>query len=170
MEKRLQLVPESVLFKVAEQAVTGVCNYMADGVKRGLHLANIYQKSQLPLKHFREIIRAGHHCLDLNLPMDAALYYQRWPWRAWNLECLPVKSSQILFDAAIGLSTCTGTAFSKKKQRRFLSLALEFSTTCNDPIRQVKLRVLIARTYVRSVRSNEAAKHLELAWEMLSPA
>ena len=167
VEKRLQLVPESVLFKVAEQAVTGVCNYMADDVKRGLHLANIYQKSQLPLKHFREIIRAGHHCLDLNLPMDAALYYQM-ALESMESGVLTREEQSDFIDAAIGLSTCTGTAFSKKKQRRFLSLALEFSTTCNDPIRQVNLRVLIARTYIRSVRSNEAAKHLALAWEMLS--
>lgn len=71
-------------------------------------------------------------------------------------------------DAAIGLSTCRDTALSKAIQRRFLSRALAFCPTVDDPVRRIKLMVLIAKTYIKTAKSDEAARHLEQAWQMLA--
>ena len=67
---------KSCLFEIAEQAVTGVFDYMPDEAARWLNLAHIYHVSKIPLIHFKEVIKAGHHCLGLNLSMDAAQYYR----------------------------------------------------------------------------------------------
>jgi transcriptional regulator with GAF, ATPase, and Fis domain len=71
-------------------------------------------------------------------------------------------------DAAIGLCTCRDTALSKVVQRKYLSRALEFCAAVDDPVRRIKLMVLIAKTYIKTDKSDAAAKHLEQAWRMLA--
>lgn len=166
-QKQLREVSESRLSKTAEQALAGVCEYMPDNLRRWLNLANIYQVSKLPLMHFREVVLAGHHCLSLNLPMDAAQYY-RMALEAMEKAELDRDAQKVFIDAAISLCTCRDTSLPKDIQKRFLDLALKFSKHLNDPVGQVKLEVLIAKTFFRSVRSYEAAKHLEIASQMLS--
>ena len=166
-QKKLDEVPQPVLFRTAQQAVSGILDHLPDGPKRWLHLAHIYQTSGLPLQHFREIILAGHHCRDLNLPMDAALYYQMALEPMKTLDLNRDEQSDFI-DAVIGFCTVHGTSFSKKIQRGYLSLALDFSGNFDDPIRLIKLRLLTAKTYLRSIRADEAEKHLSLARQMLS--
>jgi transcriptional regulator with GAF, ATPase, and Fis domain len=162
----LRQLPPAAVMKTAQRAVAGVCDHLPDGVKRWLNLAHIYQISGLPVRHFRDIIRAGHYCFERNLPVDAAAYY-RMALEAMERAELGLAEQKDFIDAAIGLCTCRDTELSKIVQRKFLERALGFSGAVRDPLRRVKLQVLIAKTYIKTARSDEAAHHLEQAWQML---
>lgn len=163
----LNKIPTPILLRAAERAVSGVCDYLPDSAARWLHLAHIYHISGLPVRHFKDLIKAGHYCLDLNLPIDAATYYRMALNGMESVTLDPVEQKGFI-DATIGLCTCRDNELSKDIQRKFLKQALKFSVSANDPVRRVKLRVLIAKTYIKTARSDEAAKHLEQAWQMLA--
>jgi transcriptional regulator with GAF, ATPase, and Fis domain len=163
----LKQTPTPTIERTAARAISGVCEFLPDTTRRWLHLAHIYHISGLPVSHFRDIVRAGHYCLDLNLPMDAAIYY-RMALEGMQTAVLDPAQQKDFIDAAIGLCTCRDTALSKDIQRKFLNRALEFCASVQDPVRKVQLRVLIAKTFIKTVRSDEAAKHLERAWQMLA--
>ena len=162
----LHRVPEARLQAVAAKAINGVCEQAPDSAKRWLALAYIYQVSGLPVRHFEDLIKAGHYCLDLNLTVDAAIYY-RMALENMDPGTLDRADHEDFIDAAIGLCTCRDSALSPGVQRQFLQRALEFTTDDSDPVRRVKLRVLTARTFLKTVRSDEAAKHLDVAGQML---
>ncbi len=165
--QRLLNEPRDQVFTLARKAVAGVCRYMPDNLRRWLNLAHIYQVSGLPIKHFREVIKAGNHCLHLNLPLDAAAYY-RMALEAMEPAELSEKEKIFFIDSAINLCTCRDTALSRSLQRRFLSTALKFSKQVDSPIRTVKLTVLIGKTFFRTIHSHETEKYLNEASEMLS--
>ena len=165
-KKYLSEIPTSALFSAAEQAVSGVCKYMPDGAQQWLNLAYIYQISGLPVVHFYELVQAGHHCLALNLPIDAATYY-RMALEGMETTELSDKGKNCFIDAAIALCTCRDTALSKDIQRKFLTEALEFCSAVTDPVPRITLMVLIAKTFIKTAKSDEAAKLLEQAWQML---
>ena len=165
-QNRLRNEPQSQVFEVAQKAVTGICSYMPDNLKQWLTLANIYYVSGLPIKHFREVIKAGHYCLHLNLPQDAARYYRR-VLEAMEQAELTAEEKDLFIDAAINLCVCQDTALSRKLQRRFLGTALCFAKLLEDPVRVVNLTILIGKTYLRTSHSNEAEEHLDEASLML---
>ncbi len=163
----LEKIPGPTLANMAERAVRGICEYFPDNNKRWLHLAHIYQLSGLPVVHFRELVKAGHYCLGLNLSMDAAAYY-RMALETMQTAKLAPRDRAHFIDATIGLCTCRDTALSKDIQRNYLKRSLRFCTADSDPVRWVKLQVLIAKTFIKAIRSDVAAKHLEQAWKMLA--
>lgn len=165
--ERLKSVPEAVVMQTARLAVSGICNHLPDNIRRWLTLAHIYEISGLPLDHYREMIRAGHYCLELNLAVDAAIYY-RIALESMTQTTLDHEGRKNFIDAAIGLCMCRDNSLPPQIQRQFLTLALEYSEEFDDPVRKINLRVLIAKTYIKTITNDEAAKHLELAWEMLS--
>ncbi len=165
-ERLMEISPPDIV-KAAKQALSGVYDYLPDTARRWLNIAYIYQISGLSVGHFKDLIRAGHYCLNLNLPMDAAVYY-RMALEGMAGVSLEPEDQKHFIDGAIGLCTCRDTALSKKIQRKFLNLALEFSNHLDDPVRRIKIRVLVAKTYIKTIQPDEAAKHLELAWQMLS--
>jgi formate hydrogenlyase transcriptional activator len=163
----LKKIPRSTLVGTAKRAVQGICEYLPDDAKKWLHLAHIYQLSGLPVSHFRELVKAGHYCLGMNLPMDAAAYYRMALESMETAEISP-DEKDLFIDAAIGLCTCRDTALSKDIQRKYLKRSLTFCAADSDPIRWVKLKVLIAKTFIKTIHSDEAAKHLEQAWKILA--
>lgn len=163
----LETIPRQILAEAAQNAISGVCEYLPDSEKRWLHLAHIYQVSGIPVSHFQDLIKAGNYCLDLNLPTDAACYYHM-ALEGMNTADLDQEEQRYFIDATIGLCTCRDNSLSPKIRRRYLKRSLEFCTLASDPVRMVKLRVLIARTFIKTARSDEACKHLESAWQMLA--
>jgi transcriptional regulator with GAF, ATPase, and Fis domain len=166
-KKSLSAIPQATLFSAAEQAVAGVCRNMPDGAQRWLNLAHIYQISGLPVAHCHELVQAGHYCLRLNLPIDAAAYYRMVLEGMATLE-LGEKEQKCFIDAAIGICTCRDNALPPEIQRKFLDCALQLEISGTDPVLEIKLRVLIAKTFIKTSRSDEAAGHLERAWQMLA--
>lgn len=163
----LSRIPVSTLHRSAEQAITGVCKYLPDGAKRWLALAHIYQTSGLPVVHFQELVEAGHHCCALNLPVDAAAYY-RMALDGMEKGEFGKKEQRHFIEAAIGICTCRDSALPPEIQRKFLKKALEFGISGDEPVLEIKLRVLIAKTFIKTARSSEAVSHLERAWQMLT--
>jgi transcriptional regulator with GAF, ATPase, and Fis domain len=166
-QDHLKQLPQATVLDIAERAVAAVCDHLPDGAKKWLHLAHIYQISGLPVRHSKDLIRAGHYCLERNMPVDAAAYY-RMALKAMAAVELDPSEQRDFIDATIGLCTCRDTELSKIIQRKFLTQALEFCGPVEDPVRMVRLRVLIAKTFIKTARSDEAAKHLDLAWKMLA--
>ena len=140
---------------------------MPDNLRRWLNLAHIYQVSGLPITHPKEVIKSGHHCLRLNLPLDAALYY-RMALEAMEPAELNAEDKGYFIDAAINLCTCRDSALSRSLQRRFLETAIKFSKQIEDPVRVVKLTVLIGKTFFRTIHSHETEKYLNEASKILS--
>lgn len=167
VKNELSHISKSVTQNAAKNIVRGVCKHLPDNKKRWLKLAHIYQISGLHLEHPKEMIKAGHYCLGLNLPMDAALYY-RMALESMILILLDQENREYFIDATIGLCTCKDNSLSFDIQRKFLTRAMEFSQQDNKPVSMVKLKVLIAKTYTKTIKNDEAAKHLEIAWQMLS--
>ena len=163
----LEKVPEPLVQETAGHVISGICEYLPDNTRRWLALAYIYQVSRLPIRHFREIVKAGHYCISRNLPVDAAAYY-RMALEGARTDKLDPTGQADFIDAVIGLCTCRDTALSKDIQRDYLSQALEFSTQVDDPIRQIQLNILLAKTYIKTIQSDKAAKLLSHAWETLS--
>lgn len=164
--RQLDNVPGATLTRIARKAVDGICRHLSDDVVRWLTLANIYQVSRIPLEHYREVIKAGHHCFQLNLPLDAAQYY-RMALETMEKRDLEEKEQKDFIDATVGLCTCRDSSLFKDVETRFLHLALSFSKSLDDPGRSVKVELLIAKRFFRTVRNNEAAKHLERANRIL---
>ncbi len=166
-QQRLLNEPRTQVFDLALKAVAGVCRYMPDNLRRWFNLAHIYQISGLPIKHVRELVLAANHCLSLNLPQEAAGYY-RMALETMEPLKLTLDEKKIFIDAAINLCTCRDTALSKDIHRRFLRGALKFSNQIEAPVRKLKLLVLIAKTFFRTVHSDETEKYLNEAWQLLS--
>ena len=158
--------PLPQVLDMAQKAVAGVCNYMQDNLKRWLTLANIYYVSGLPITHFREVIKAGHHCLKLNLPQDAARYY-RMALEAMEPSKLTADEKFFFIDGAVNLCTCRDTALSRKLQRQFLGTALKFAGHIDDPARKLQLTILMGKTFLRTRDSNKTEKYLDEASRML---
>ena len=167
VKKYLSGIPTSTLCSAAEQAVSGVCKYMPDSAQRWLNLAHIYQISGLPVAHSHELVQAGHYCLDLNLPIYAAAYY-RLALEGMETTELGKKEQKSFIEAAIGICTCRDRALPPDIQRKFLNQALQLETAGSDPLLEIKLRVLIAKTFIKTARSGDAVGHLERAWQMLA--
>jgi len=165
-KQRLNDVPRQLLGTIALKAVAGICKHLPDSIERWLILANIYQVSQIPLKHCRELVKAGHHCLQLNLPVDAAQYY-RMALEAMEKRELEAEEQENFIDATIGLCTCRDSSLFKDVQTRYLDLSLSYSHFLNDPKRRVKIALLIAKGFFRTVRNSEAARYLEQANRLL---
>jgi transcriptional regulator with GAF, ATPase, and Fis domain len=166
-KKFLSGIPTSTLFDAAELAVSGVWKYMPDSAQRWLNLAHIYQSSGLPVAHFTELVQAGHYCLNLNLPIDAAAYY-RMALEGMEKADLGNNEQESFIEAAIGICTCRESALPPDIQRKFLNQALKLGASGNNPILEIKLRILIAKTFIKTARSDEATDHLERAWQMLA--
>ena len=158
--------PTEILHKIAEKAIAGVSGYFPDAPRRWLALAYIYQVSVLPVRHYHELISAGQYCLDQKLPVDAAVYFHM-ALEAMEKEELDESGQKDFIDATIDLCTCRDTSLHKGLQRTFLFRALEFCAGINDPVRKIRLLVLIAKAYLRTDKSTEGAYYLELAWNML---
>lgn len=166
-KKFLSEIPTSTLSNAAELAITGVLKYMPDSAQRWLNLAHIYQISGLPVAHLTELVQAGHYCLNLNLPIDAAAYY-RMALEGMETAELGNNEQKSFIEAAIGICTCRDSALPPDIQRKFLNQALKLEASGNDPVLEIKLRILIAKTFIKTSRSDEAANHLERAWQMLA--
>lgn len=166
-EDLMNKISATRLLKTAEKAIEGVYRYLPDDKRRWLHIAHIYHFSGLPVQHFKDLVRAGHYCLDLNLPVDAAVYY-RLALENMTTTKLNVSDQTEFIDAAIGLCTCRDTALSKNIQRNYLKKAMVYGKHLNDPVRNVRLKILTAKTFIKTAQSSEAQKLLEQAWQMLS--
>ena len=112
-------------------------------------LANIYHVSQIPLVHYRELIQAGHYCFQLNLPLDAAQYY-RMALESMSEMNLDEEEQKDFIDATVGLCTCRDSSLFKDVQNHFLDLSFSYSNCLNDPDRQIKIEILIAKRYFRT--------------------
>ena len=165
--EHLQCLPESLVHETAQKAIKGLLAHNDDGAKLWLSLAHVYQVSGLPLTHFKETVNAGHYCRSLNLPADAAEYY-RMALEAMSRTVLSPDEQRAFIDAAIGVCTCRDTELSKDIQRKYLEQALVFSNQVDDPERRVRLNILIAKTFIKTIHSDEAEKFLERAWQMIS--
>lgn len=163
----LTRIPTSTIFSAAKQAISGACECLPDSAPRWLTLAHIYQISGLPVAHFNELVQAGHYCLELNLPIDAASYY-RLALEGREPAELDKKEQKNFIDAAIGICTCRDSALPPDIQRKYLNQALNLEVSGHDPVLEIKIRVLIARTFIKTDSSNEAVNHLERAWKMLA--
>ncbi|MCF8027439.1 MAG: sigma 54-interacting transcriptional regulator [Desulfobacteraceae bacterium] len=162
----INAVSETERFRAAEKSLCGVCQYLPDGARRWMNVAHIYQVSGMPIQHARDVVNAGHYCQEQNLPIDAAEYY-RMALESMDMAAVGGDGRKDFIDAAIGLCTCRDTALSKNIQRSWLLKALAFSDQVDDPIRCIKLKVLLAKTFIRTCESGEAQKLLEQAWQML---
>ncbi len=165
-----QFPPEELALAV-DKAVKGLCRYYPDGAKRWLGLANVYQVSGLPVRHFKELIHAGHYCTELNLPAEAAVYYQMALEGMLEARTqLDPAEKEAFIDGAIGVCTCKDSALSPYVQRRFLGQALMFCRGRSEPAREIRLRTMVAKTYIKTDESDEAARQLKQAWDMLENA
>ncbi len=166
-KKLLTGIPSSIIFSAAKQAIAAVCDCLPDSAQRWLNLAHIYQISGLPVAHFNELVLAGHYCLERNLPIDAASYY-RIALEGVETAELDKNEQNYFIDAAIAICTCRDSALPPDIRRKFLTQALNLEASCHDPVLEIKMRVLIAKTFFKTARSDEAVNHLERAWKMLS--
>jgi len=166
-KKFLSQLPQTTLFSAAKQAVSGVCKYLPNSIRRWMNLAHIYQISGLPVAHFDELVQAGHYCLNLNLPVDAASYY-RMVLEGMEQIDLGEAEQKCFIDATIAICTCRENALPPDIQRKFLTRALQLEASSIAPVLEIKMRILIARTFIKTTRSDEAVNHLERAWKMLS--
>ncbi|MBA2882929.1 transcriptional regulator with GAF, ATPase, and Fis domain/tetratricopeptide (TPR) repeat protein [Desulfosalsimonas propionicica] len=163
----INTVPESYRFRTAEKVLAGIYDYLPDGARRWMNVAHIYQVSGMPIQHAGDIVRAGHYCCEQNLPIDAAEYFQLALESMEKTE-LDREGAKAFIDAVIGLCTCRDTALSKDIQQSWLIKALAFNDEVNAPLHCLKLKVLLAKTFIRTSASGEAKKLLEQAWQMLS--
>lgn len=163
---RLAEMPEAVVRGAAQRAIAGVCRCLPDSPRRWLHLAHLYLVSGLPVDCLAEVVKAGHYCLRQNLLLDASAYY-RIAVEGSDPATLGPAEQESYIEAAIGLCTCRENSLSPEIQRTHLQQALEFCLIADQPEREVRLRVLLARTYLKTARSDEADKHLERARHML---
>ena len=163
---RLAEVPAERLRGVAAQAIDGVCRCLPPGPRRWLHLAHLYLVSELPLAHLGEVVQAGHHCQAQNLLLDASSYY-RIAVENCDPTSLDAEEQESYIEAAIGLCTCRENSLPPETQRLYLQQALEFCLIADKPEQEIRLRVLLARTFLKTVRSDEADKHLDRARHML---
>lgn len=151
---------------VTEKTIAGICSYLSDDTRRSLHLAHIYHISGLPVRHFLEVVKAGHYCCTLNLHHDAYIYYDI-ALDSIDPSTLDPVEKEFYIEAAIGLCSCRGDSLLPDIQRNLLERALDFCLNTERRDNEVKLRVLLAKTFLKTVRSNEAAEHLDKAWRML---
>jgi len=165
--QQLQGVPAAFKAGIAGKAVAWLCESLPDDVARWLSLANVYQVSGIPLLHFREVVKAGHYCLQQNLPFDAALYF-RMALEAMEDMVLATDEQRDFIDATIGLCTCRDSSLFKDVRTRLFDLALSYCRSLNDQNRLVKLEVLIAKSFFRTEKMDEAVIHLELASRIIS--
>ena len=163
---RLGEVPEETLRQVASRAIDGVCGCMTDGPRRWLHLAHLYLISGLPVAHLGEVVKAGRYCLAQNLLFDASSYF-RIAVEKVDPSALDLEGQESYIEAAIGLCACRENSLTPEIQRIYLQQALEFCLTADQPEQEVRLRVLLARTFLKTARSDEADKHLERSRQML---
>ncbi len=160
-------IPREELLEAAGRAVSGVCNCLPDGPRRWLHLAHIYHLSGLPVRHFGEVVKAGHYCHDRNLFLEASSYY-RIALENNETAGLDPTEQEHYVEAVIGLCTCRENSLPPAAQRNLLQQALEFCFSVDKPELEIRLRVLLARTFLKTVRSDEAAKNLDRAWDMVA--
>ena len=159
-------LPREELFQAARRAIDGVYNCVPDGPRRWLRIAHIYQVSGLPAGHFDYLIKAGHYCVDLNLSMEAAVYY-RMALDGMETATLGLEEQKEYIEAAIGLCTSRDNSLSPAIQRKYLTRALEYSSRVSDPAQKVKLRVLTAKTFLKTIKPDDAAEHLERARQLV---
>lgn len=166
---RLAETPAEELRQAADKAIDGVCDCLPDSPRRWLHLAHLYLVSGLQVAHLGEVVKAGHYCLAQNLLLDASSYY-RIGVEHTDITNLDGEEQESYVEAVIGLCTCRENSLSPEIQRAYLQQALEFCLISEQPEREVRLRVLLARTFLKTARSDEADKHLERARHMLDSA
>lgn len=159
-------IPPGELQRAAELAIAGVCRSLPEGPRRRLHLAHLYLVSGLPVAHLGEVVKAGHYCLTQNLLYDASAYY-RIAVDNTDLTTLCPEEQEAYVEAAIGLCTCRENSLSPEIQRGYLQQALEFCLLADKPEQEIRLRVLLARTFLKTAKSDQADKHLERARRML---
>jgi len=159
-------VPQQELQMAAEHAVSGICSCLPDSPRKWLHLAHIYLISGLPVRHLVEVVKAGHYCHTRNLLHDASSYY-RIALEKSDTSALSPEEKKSYIEAAIGLCSCRENSLSPDIQRNVLRKALEFRLISDNPEHEIKLRMLLARTFLKTIQSDEAAKHLDRAWHML---
>jgi transcriptional regulator with GAF, ATPase, and Fis domain/tetratricopeptide (TPR) repeat protein len=162
----LATVPEEDLHPIARKAVSGIFDYYSDTPKRWLTLAYIYQVSHLPVRHHHDLISAGRYCLDRKLPVDAAVYF-RMALEAMEKTRLDTSGQKDFIDAAIDLCTSRDSSLHKGVQRTFLFRALKFCADIDDPVRKIRLLVLIAKAFLKTDKSAQGTEYLEQAWKML---
>lgn len=159
-------IPSSVLCDLAHSAIEGICRFFPDNAKRWLNLAHIYQVSGVPVAHIKELVEAGHYCSKLNLPKDAAAYY-RLVLESCLSSDLTIADQKYLIDATISLCNCMDFAVRPDVLKKLLDDALQYEAIALEPHLEVKVRILIAKTYYRSSTPEKAVYHIDTAWRML---
>jgi len=163
-----QLIPLPEIQEVAKTAIAHLSEKLADGPRKWLHLAHLYQHSLLaPGQHARELIRAGDYCRSLNLSADGAVYY-RLALEAMESQALAGEEPRLFIDGTIGICTSSNNALSPKVQLRLLKRAFAFSSATEDLESHIRLTVLTARALVKLGRYDEATQHFEQARELIA--
>jgi len=162
----LAVICSNVLQTIVEKTIAAICSYLPDDTKRWLHIAHIYDISGLPVKHFKQVVKAGNYCCKLNLRHDASIYYEIALNSTDILNLNPIEQD-FFVEAVIGLCSCRGDSLLPDIQRNLLEQALQFCLNTERWDKEVKLRILLAKTFQRTVRSDEATEHLEKAWRIL---
>jgi len=165
-KRYLSEVPEAALEEAVAKAIEGVEEFFEDDTKRFMHIAHIYETSRVPVKHLTELVKAGMYCHNLNITTYAESYY-KMALEAMETRALAPYQQVAFIDAAIGICMCRDSSLPHATQRRFLQEALALDAAHDDPVREIWLHILIARSYLRTVYYSEAGKHLERAWQML---
>ncbi|PLX42371.1 MAG: hypothetical protein C0609_09670 [Deltaproteobacteria bacterium] len=165
-KKYLSGLAEGELEGAVAKAIEGVEEFFQDDKKRFMHIAHIYETSGVPVKHLTELVKAGMYCHNLNITTYAESYY-RMALEAMEARELAPYQQVAFIDAAIGICMCRDSSLPHATQRRFLQEALALDVAHEDPVREIWLHILIARSYLRTVYYSEAGKHLERAWQML---
>ncbi len=166
-QNRLKNIPEDILKNLTQNALKCISKSSMEDKKKCFHLAHIYHVTGFPIQHFKEVIKAGNYCLDFDLPVDATRYY-KMALDGMEKRRLQQEDKPNYVDAAIGFYTCKNNALSPKIQGQYLDRALELTIQLNDYTRKVDIHILLAKIHAKTANNEEAVRHIDIAWQMLS--
>ena len=139
----------------------------ADGPKRWMAMAYVYQTAHIPPLDPGVLIQAAQYCLNANLRNDAAQYYQL-VIAAISKGARSAGTITAYTDAAIGLCLNKGKSIALQEQQEILSTALSFSKRINDPERTTMVLVQLGQVYKSLGNYTQAADMFEKGWDKAS--
>ncbi|MFV0439487.1 MAG: sigma 54-interacting transcriptional regulator [Desulfopila sp.] len=159
-------LPRDELQTAAGQAIAGIDSSLPEGPRKWLHLSHVYLIADIPLRHLVEIVKAGLYCQARNLLQDASTYYRLAIEHCDTATLAPIEQ-QSYIEAAIGLCICRENSLSPTILRDTLHQALELCHLPDNLDHQIRLNILLARTYLKTSLIEMATGHLDTASRML---
>lgn len=159
--------PHDVVSAMSRRTIQFLNQYFEDPLKRVMHIAHVCEMSEALVEDAEVLVQAGDYCQKLNITSHAETYY-RIALEAMEGKTLSPSQQKTFIDATVGICMCSDTSLPHAIQRRFLEEALELETAHAEPVREIRLHLLIAKAYLRTTRSEEIGRHLERAWQMLA--